>query len=332
VRHSPRRVPCASRLFPGISTPPTDISGSRCASTRARAWLGEMQAIRLGRRGTNGVKRRSIDREDCNWHLLSSETLEPLHAHKGCSYRQFHAEGGSSSMPNSCDPNQNHLLAALSAAERDRIFPYLQLVSMALGEVLSDPGNIQRYVYFPTDCIISFSYLMRDGASTEIALAGNEGLVGLALLTGAQKSPSRAVVQSAGNAYRLDGERLRVEFHRGGGLQAMLLRYTHAVMTQIAHTAACNRHHTVDQQLCRSLLAYLDRVSSNQLSLTQEAISNMLGVRREGVSLAATKLQSLGAIRYSRGQITVVDRSKLERESCECYTAIKKETDRLVFQ
>lgn len=149
---------------------------------------GRMQAIRLGQRGTNGVKRRSIDREDCNWHLSSSETLEPLHAHKGCSYQQFHAEGGSSSMPNSCDPNQNHLLAALSAAERDRIFPNLQLVSMTLGEVLSDPGNIQRYVYFPTDCIISFSYLMRDGASTEVALAGNEGLVGLALLTGARKS------------------------------------------------------------------------------------------------------------------------------------------------
>ena len=227
-------------------------------------------------------------------------------------------------------PHQNRLLAALSGAERERIFPHLQLVSMALGKVLSEPGNVQRYGYFPIDCIVSFSYLMRDGASTEIAVAGNEGLVGLALFAGAQKTQSRAVVQSAGNAYRLAGERLTVECHRGGGLQAMLLRYTHAVMTQIAHTAACNRHHTVDQQLCRSLLAYLDRVSSNQLSLTQELISNMLGVRREGVNSAATKLQSLGAIRYSRGQIIIVDRSKLERESCECYTAIKKETERLV--
>ena len=227
-------------------------------------------------------------------------------------------------------PHQNQLLAALSAVERERIFPHLQLVSMALGKVLSEPGNVQRYGYFPIDCIVSFSYLMKNGASTEIAVAGNEGLVGLALCTGAQKTRSRAIVQSAGNAYRLGGERLKVEFHRGGGLQAVLLRYTHAVMTQIAHTAACNRHHTVDQQLCRSLLAYLDRVSSNQLSLTQELISNMLGVRREGVNSAATKLQSLGAIRYSRGQIIIVDRSKLERESCECYTAIKKETERLV--
>jgi CRP-like cAMP-binding protein len=227
-------------------------------------------------------------------------------------------------------PRQNQLLAALSTAEGERVFPHLKLVSMPLGKVMFEPGTVQRDVYFPTDCIISFSYLMKDGASTEIAVAGNDGLVGLALFTGGQKTPSRAVVQSAGYAYRLAGERLRVEFHRGGGLQAMLLRYTHAVMAQIAQTAACIRHHTVDQQLCRSLLAYLDRVSSNQLNLTQELISNMLGVRREGVNSAATKLQSLGAIRYSRGQIIIVDRSKLERESCECYTAIKKETERLL--
>jgi CRP-like cAMP-binding protein len=227
-------------------------------------------------------------------------------------------------------PCQNRLLAALSATEYARILPYLQLVSMPLGEVLSEPGNVQYHVYFPTDCIISFSYLMKDGASTEVAVVGHEGLVGLALFTGGEKSPSRAVVQSAGSAYRLAGNRLKDEIHRGAELHAMLLRYTHALITQIAQTAACNRHHTVDQQLCRSLLAYLDRVSSNQLHLTQEIISNMLGVRREGVNLAATKLQSLGAIRYSRGQITVVDRSKLERESCECYTVIKRETDRLV--
>jgi len=235
-------------------------------------------------------------------------------------------------MPKSCEPQGNHLLAALSAAERERIFPHLQLVSMPIGKVLSEPRNVQRYGYFPIDCIVSFSYLMKDGASTEIAVTGNEGLVGLALFTGAQKTPSRAVVQSAGAAYRLAGERLKVEFHRGGGLQGVLLRYTHAVMTQIAQTAACIRHHTVDQQLCRSLLAYLDRVSSNQLHLTQESISNMLGVRREGVNLAATKLQSLGAIRYSRGQITVIDRSKLERGCCECYAVIKEETGRLILQ
>lgn len=229
-------------------------------------------------------------------------------------------------------PRQNRLLAALPATEYARIFPHLQLVAMPLGEVVSEPGNVQHYVYFPTDCIISFSYLLKDGASTEIAVVGNEGLVGIAHFTGGERTPSRGVVQSAGSAYRLAGNRLKDEAHRGAELHAVLLRYTHALITQIAQTAACNRHHTVDQQLCRSLLAYLDRVPSNQLHLTQEIISNMLGVRREGVNLAATKLQHVGAIRYSRGQITVVDRSRLERESCECYTAIKSETDRLVSQ
>jgi CRP-like cAMP-binding protein len=227
-------------------------------------------------------------------------------------------------------PDQNQMLAALTAAERERIFPHLQLVSMPLGWVVCEPGNIQRYVYFPTDCIVSFSYLMKDGTSTEVLVVGNEGLVGSALFAGGERAPSRAVVQSAGSAYRLLGERLKDEFHRGGELQEMILRYTLAVITQIAQTAACNRHHTLDQQLCRWLLLYLDRVSSNKLEMTQELISNMLGVRREGVNSAATKLQSLGAIRYSRGQITIVDRSKLERECCECYVAVKKETDRLV--
>lgn len=227
-------------------------------------------------------------------------------------------------------PRQNRLLAALPAAQFARICPHLQLVSMPPGEVVSEPGHAQHYVYFPTDCIISFSYLLKDGASTEVAVVGNEGLVGLALFTGGERSPSRAVVQSAGGAYRLAGNRLKEEVHRGAELHAVLLRYTHALITQIAQAAACNRHHTVDQQLCRSLLAYLDRVPSNQLHLTQEIISNMLGVRREGVNLAATKLQHVGAIRYSRGQITIVDRARLERESCECYTAIKRETDRLV--
>ena len=227
---------------------------------------------------------------------------------------------------------RNRLLATLSAAEQERIFPHLQLLTMPLGKVVSEPGSRQRYVYFPNDCVISFLYLMKDGASTEIAVVGNEGLAGVALFTGGERTPSRAVVQSAGSAYRLGGERLKEEFHQGGELQAMILRYTHSLLTQIAQLAACNRHHTVDEQLCRSLLMYLDRVSSNRLKMTQELISNMLGVRREGVNSAATRLQSLGAIRYSRGKITVVDRSTLERECCECYTLVKKETDRLLFQ
>lgn len=229
-------------------------------------------------------------------------------------------------------PHQNKLLAALTASESKRIYPHLKLVSMPLGKIVCEPGDVQCYVYFPTDCIVSFSYLMKNGASTEIAVVGSEGLVGSALFAGGEKTPSRAVVQSAGSAYRLLGERLKDEFRRGGELQGMIMRYTLAVIAQIAQTAACNQQHTVDQQLCRSLLVYLDRVSSNKLKMTQELISNMLGVRREGVNSAATKLQSLGAIRYSRGQITIIDRSKLERECCECYAAVKKEADRLVYQ
>ena len=229
-------------------------------------------------------------------------------------------------------PHQNQLLAALSAVERERIFPHLQLVPMPFGKIVSEPGIAARYAYFPTDCIVSFLYVMKDGASTEIAVVGNDGMVGLALFTGAERSPSRAVVQSAGSAYRLVGERLKDELHLDGEMQSLLLRYTQTVLMQIAQTAACNRRHTLDQQLCRSLLAYLDRLPSNQLKMTQELLSNVLGVRREGVNSAAAKLQSLGAIRYSRGQITVIDRSKLERECCECYAVVKRETDRLLVQ
>jgi CRP-like cAMP-binding protein len=220
-------------------------------------------------------------------------------------------------------PQQNRLLAALSAAARKRIFPHLELVPMALGGIVCEPGSFQRYAYFPIDCIVSFLCLMKDGGSTEIAVVGNEGLVGVALVTGGEKTPGRAVVQSAGSAYRILATRLKYEFHHDGEMQSTLLRYTHALLAQIGQTAACNRHHRVDQQLSRFLLVYLDRVSSNQLEMTQELISNMLGVRREGVNSAATKLQSLGAIRYSRGQITVLDRFKLERESCECYAVFK---------
>jgi CRP-like cAMP-binding protein len=220
-------------------------------------------------------------------------------------------------------PEQNHLLAALPPAERERVYPHLQLVSMKFGKVVCEPGHKLRYAYFPIDCIISFLYLMKNGASAETAVVGNEGLVGVALFTGVEKSRSRVIVQSAGNAYRMVGERLRDEFHQHGEMHAVFLRYTQAVLTQVAQTAACNRHHTLDQQLCRTLLVYLDRLPSNQLKMTQEHLSYMLGVRREGVTVSAAKLQSLGAIRYHRGQITVIDRSKLERECCECYAVMK---------
>ena len=235
-------------------------------------------------------------------------------------------------MRDSCDPRQNRLLAALLARERDRVFTQLELVPMPRGKILCEPGQILRYVYFPIDCVISFLYLMEDGASTEVAVVGNDGLVGIALFTGAEKSRSRVVVQSSGRAYRMLGKQFRDELHQYGEMNAVVLRYTHAVLTQIAQTAACNRRHTLDQQLCRSLLAYLDRLPSNQLKMTQELLLNVLGVRREGVNSAAAKLQSLGAIRYSRGRITVIDRSKLERECCECYAAVKRETDRLLIQ
>jgi CRP-like cAMP-binding protein len=220
-------------------------------------------------------------------------------------------------------PEQNHLLAALPPVERERVYPHLQLVSMELGKVVCEPGHKLRYAYFPIDCIISFLYLMKNGGSAETAVVGNEGLVGVALFTGVEKSRSRVIVQSAGSAYRMVGERLKDEFHQHGEMHALFLRYTQAVLTQVAQTAACNRHHTLDQQLCRSLLVYLDRLPSNQLKMTQERLSYILGVRREGVTVAAARLQSLGAIRYHRGQITVIDRSKLERECCECYAIMR---------
>jgi len=231
--------------------------------------------------------------------------------------------------PDSPAPQQNRLLAGLSAEERERIYPHLKLVPMPLGKVLYEPGAVLRSVYFPTDSIVSLLYVLENGASAEIAVVGNEGLIGIALFMGGQTTPSRAIVQSAGHAYRLVGRRLEEEFHRNGGLQLMLLRYTQALITQMAQTAVCNRHHSVDQQLCRWLLLSLDRLSSNELIMTQELIANMLGVRREGVTEAAGKLQKLGVIRYSRGHITVLDRLKLEELSCECYAVVKKESDRI---
>ena len=232
-------------------------------------------------------------------------------------------------MPTFHDTAQNQLLAALSAAERERIFPHLQLVSMPLGKVLYEPGDLLRHVYFPTSSIVSLLYVLENGASAEISVVGNEGLIGIALFMGGETTPSRAIVQSAGHAYRLIGQHLKDEFRRSGGMQLLLLRYTQALITQMAQTAVCNRHHSVDQQLCRWLLLSLDRLPSNQLTMTQELIANMLGVRREGVTEAAGKLHKLGVIRYTRGKITVLDRPMLEELCCECYAVVKKESDRL---
>jgi CRP-like cAMP-binding protein len=226
-------------------------------------------------------------------------------------------------------PGQNHLLAALSEAERERLYPHLRLVPMPLGHALYESGDVLRYVYFPLDCIVSLLYVLENGASAEISVVGREGLIGVALFMGGETTPSRAIVQSAGHAYRLDGQRLKDEFHRNGGLQLLLLRYTQTLITQMAQTAVCNRHHSVDQQLCRWLLLSIDRLPSDKLVMTQELIANMLGVRREGVTEAAGKLQKLGVIRYTRGQITVTDRPKLEQLCCECYSVVKRESDRI---
>jgi len=233
-------------------------------------------------------------------------------------------------MPDPKDPCQNYLLRALPAQETERLFPQLELVPMPLGHVLYESGSQLRHVYFPTTSIVSLLYVMADGASAEIAVVGNEGMVGVALFMGGETTPSRAVVQSAGHAYRLKGQFLKDEFTRAAALQHLLLRYTQALLTQMAQTAVCNRHHSVDQQLCRWLLLSLDRLPSNKLSMTQELIANMLGVRREGVTEAAGKLQVAGLIRYSRGHITVLDRPRLEAQCCECYAVVKKEFDRLL--
>ncbi|HEU0203507.1 MAG TPA: Crp/Fnr family transcriptional regulator [Burkholderiaceae bacterium] len=235
-----------------------------------------------------------------------------------------------SAVPTPHTPSQNHLLAALSAPEQARLFPRLELVPMPLGDVLYESGSQLGHVYFPTTCIVSLLYLMADGASAEIAVVGNEGLVGVALFMGGETTPSRAVVQSAGSAYRLAGATMKEEFNRAGQMQHLLLRYTQALLTQMAQTAVCNRHHSVDQQLCRWLLLSLDRLPTNELKMTQELIANMLGVRREGVTAAARSLQDAGLIRYSRGHITVLDRAKLEQRVCECYAVVKKEFDRLL--
>lgn len=226
-------------------------------------------------------------------------------------------------------PEQNQILRALPAAERERLYPHLQRVPMPLGAVIYESGARLRHIYFPTDSIVSLLYVLKDGASAEIAVVGNDGAVGVSLFMGGESTPSRAVVQSAGSAFRLSRTRLKQEFERHGSLLTVLLRYTQSLITQMAQTAVCNRHHALDQQLCRWMLLSLDRLDSNELNMTQELIANMLGVRREGVTEAAGRLQKLGVIRYSRGKITVLDRPQLEKLSCECYAVVKKESDRL---
>ena len=224
---------------------------------------------------------------------------------------------------------QNDLLAALPAADYERLLPHLELTPLHLGAALYESGSAQECVYFPTTSIVSLLYVMDDGSSAEIAIVGREGVVGIALFMGGETTPSRAVVQSAGYACRLKASLLKTEFERGGALQYLLLRYTQALITQMAQTAVCNRHHALEQQLCRWLLLSLDRLPSNELAMTQELIANMLGVRREGVTEAAGKLQAEGLINYRRGKITVLDRPNLEARVCECYAVVKRESDRL---
>ncbi len=233
-------------------------------------------------------------------------------------------------MPDLHDPRQNHLLAALPAEDCERLFHCLELAPMPLGHALYESGIEMRHVYFPTTAIVSLLYVMEDGASAEIAVVGHEGIVGVALFMGGETTPSRAVVQSAGHAYRLAGQLLKEEFHRGGAMQRLLLRYTQALLTQMAQTAVCNRHHSLDQQLCRWLLLSMDRLPGAELRMTQELIANMLGVRREGVTEAAGRLQSAGLIEYRRGRITVLDRAGLEARACECYAVVRRESDRLL--
>jgi CRP-like cAMP-binding protein len=228
------------------------------------------------------------------------------------------------------DQSSNQLLASLPAPEWQRIAPLLEAVDLPLGLVLYESGSKMAHVYFPVNAIISLLYVMEDGASAEIAVVGNEGLVGIALFMGGETTPSRAVVQSAGHGYRLRAADIKEEFNRSGPVLHLLLRYTQALITQRAQTAVCNRHHSLDQQLCRWLLLSLDRLSGNELVMTQELIANMLGVRREGVTEAALKLQKMGLIRYARGHITVIDRDALEERVCECYRVVKTEYDRLL--
>jgi CRP-like cAMP-binding protein len=233
-------------------------------------------------------------------------------------------------MPARTQARQNHLLAALPQPEWERWLPLLEWVQLPLGHVMYESGRTLSHVYFPTTAIVSLLYVMENGASAEIAVVGNEGVVGISLFMGGESTPSRAVVQSAGEGFRLRSRDVKNEFERPGPVMHLLLRYTQALITQMAQTAVCNRHHSLDQQLCRWLLLSLDRLPGNQLVMTQELIANMLGVRREGVTESAQRLQKLGLIRYMRGHITVLDRDALEGRTCECYAVVKKEYDRLL--
>jgi len=233
-------------------------------------------------------------------------------------------------LPSTPSPNQNHLLAALPAAEFEPLAAQLELVPLRLGEMLYEPGGQLLHAYFPTTAIVSLHYVMASGASAESAGVGNEGVVGIALFMGGDTTPSSAVVQTAGHAYRLEGRLLKQQFSRAGLMQRLLLRYTQALITQMTQTAACNRHHMVEQQLCRWLLLTLDRLPSRELIMTQELVASMLGVRREGITEAAGNLQRAGLIRYRRGHIAVLERSGLEARVCECYAVVKKELNRLL--
>lgn len=235
-----------------------------------------------------------------------------------------------SMVPNN-DPNQNHLLAALLDAEYGRLVLHLELIQLLRGDVLYESGGKLKHLYFPTTAIVSLHYLLENGGSSEIAGVGNEGVLGIAMFMGGDSTPSRAVVQTAGFGYRLKVSLLMDEFNRAGPVMRLLLRYTQALITQMSQTAVCNRHHSVEQQLCRWLLLTLDRLPGNELTVTHELIANTLGVRREGVTEAAGRLQSEGYIRYRRGHITVLDRAGLEKRSCECYEVVKKEFARLMF-
>ncbi len=228
------------------------------------------------------------------------------------------------------NPKKNHLLAALAGDEWQRLLPLLEHVEMPLGHVLYESGKTLSHVYFPTTSIVSLLYVLENGSSAEIAVVGNEGMVGVSLFMGGNSTPSRAVVQSAGHGFRLKAKAMKDEFDRGGPVLHLLLRYTQALITQMSQTAVCNRHHSLDQQLCRWLLISLDRLEGSELVMTQELIANMLGVRREGVTDGAKKLQNAGLITYNRGRIKVLDRPGLEKRTCECYAVVKKEYDRLL--
>jgi CRP-like cAMP-binding protein len=233
-------------------------------------------------------------------------------------------------MPSPHSPNQNHLLAALPTAEFNRLAAHLELAPLPLGEILFEPGGQMQHAYFPTTAIVSLHYVMESGASAETAGVGNEGVVGVSLFMGGNTTTSSAVVKMAGHAYRLQSDLLKREFSRGGLMQRLLLRYTQALMTQMTQTGVCNRHHSVEQQLCRWLLTTVDRAASHELIMTQELVASMLGVRREGITEAAGKLQRAGLIRYRRGQIAVLDRAGLEKQVCECYGVVKTELSRLL--